>query len=226
MKLSKFNEIGRSMVEMLGVLAIIGVLSVGAIAGYSKAMMKYKLNKHAESFNQLLNNVIHLKPQLEQSFRDYSKFDFETFSKLNLIPDGMTADVKNKVILDNFGTRIYYYVGYHNEGRTFENYFNIVLSQDGAKVTKEKTEVCHNIVNIAKENAANIHNLQTRNHLEVSYSTFIRYGDLSTNTDPEKLLRNMTLEDVEQFCYACTSEKQCAFMLYVDVQNGLPTKEE
>ena len=38
---------GRSMVEMLGVLAIIGVLSVVAIAGYSKAMMKYKLNKQA-----------------------------------------------------------------------------------------------------------------------------------------------------------------------------------
>ena len=38
---------GRSMVEMLGVLAIIGVLSVGAIAGYSKAMTKYKLNKQA-----------------------------------------------------------------------------------------------------------------------------------------------------------------------------------
>lgn len=36
---------GRSMVEMLGVLVIIGVLSVGAIAGYSKAMMKYKLNR-------------------------------------------------------------------------------------------------------------------------------------------------------------------------------------
>ena len=34
---------GRSMVEMLGVLAIIGILSVGAITGYSKAMMKYKL---------------------------------------------------------------------------------------------------------------------------------------------------------------------------------------
>ena len=29
---------GRSMVEMLGVLAIIGVLSVGAMNGYSKAM--------------------------------------------------------------------------------------------------------------------------------------------------------------------------------------------
>ncbi len=39
------SENGRSMVEMLGVLAIIGVLSVGTIAGYSKAMMKYKLNR-------------------------------------------------------------------------------------------------------------------------------------------------------------------------------------
>jgi len=41
----KNNESGRSMIEMLGVLAIIGVLSVGGIAGYSKAMMKYRINK-------------------------------------------------------------------------------------------------------------------------------------------------------------------------------------
>ena len=36
---------GRSMIEMLGVLAIIGVLSVGGIAGYSKAMEKWKINQ-------------------------------------------------------------------------------------------------------------------------------------------------------------------------------------
>ncbi len=38
----KKNESGRSMVEMLGVLAIIGVLSVGGIAGYTLAMNKYR----------------------------------------------------------------------------------------------------------------------------------------------------------------------------------------
>lgn len=32
-------EKGRSMIEMLGVLAIVGVLSVGGIAGYSKAIV-------------------------------------------------------------------------------------------------------------------------------------------------------------------------------------------
>ena len=41
----KNEQSGRSMVEMLGVLAIIGVLSVGGIAGYSKAMTKFKINK-------------------------------------------------------------------------------------------------------------------------------------------------------------------------------------
>jgi len=36
------NQSGRSMIEMLGVLAIVGVLSAGGIAGYSMAMQNYK----------------------------------------------------------------------------------------------------------------------------------------------------------------------------------------
>ena len=53
----KKNENGRSMVEMLGVLAIIGVLSVGAIAGYSKAMMKFKINKTIDQVSQIVTNI-------------------------------------------------------------------------------------------------------------------------------------------------------------------------
>ena len=36
---------GRSMVEILGVLAVIGVLSIGGIAAYSKAMEKINIDK-------------------------------------------------------------------------------------------------------------------------------------------------------------------------------------
>ncbi len=50
-------ESGRSMIEMLGVLAIIGVLSVGGIAGYSKAMLKYKTNKAIDEITQLASNI-------------------------------------------------------------------------------------------------------------------------------------------------------------------------
>ncbi len=39
------SQSGRSMVEMLGVLAIIGVLSVGGIAGYKMAMNKHRANE-------------------------------------------------------------------------------------------------------------------------------------------------------------------------------------
>ena len=38
----KYKQSGRSMIEMLGVLAIVGVLSAGGIAGYSMAMQSYK----------------------------------------------------------------------------------------------------------------------------------------------------------------------------------------
>lgn len=41
---------GRSMIEMLGVLAIIGILSIGGLAGYSKAIDRYRIN---ESINQV-----------------------------------------------------------------------------------------------------------------------------------------------------------------------------
>lgn len=40
----KKQESGRSMVEMLGVLAIIGVLSVGGIAGYMLSMNRFRAN--------------------------------------------------------------------------------------------------------------------------------------------------------------------------------------
>ena len=51
------NQNGRSMVEMLGVLAIIGVLSAGGLAGYSKAMFKHKLNTTMDQITMLVTNI-------------------------------------------------------------------------------------------------------------------------------------------------------------------------
>ena len=47
------NESGRSMVEMLGVLAIIGVLSIGGIAGYTVAMNRYRANEIVDTGTKL-----------------------------------------------------------------------------------------------------------------------------------------------------------------------------
>lgn len=47
------QENGRSMVEMLGVLAIIGVLSIGGIAGYTMAMNRYRANEILDTASKL-----------------------------------------------------------------------------------------------------------------------------------------------------------------------------
>ena len=57
---------GRSMIEMLGVLAIVGVLSVGGIAGYSKAMEKFKVNKAISQYSMLIYDMLELHPYYEQ----------------------------------------------------------------------------------------------------------------------------------------------------------------
>ena len=56
-------ESGRSMVEMLGVLAVIGVLSIGGIAGYSYGMDKYRAN---ETINDVNLRAMDIMSQLTQ----------------------------------------------------------------------------------------------------------------------------------------------------------------
>ena len=69
-------EKGRSMIEMLGVLAIIGILSVGGIAGYSKAMEKFKINKLSHEYSDFIFSLIQYAPAFQkdlfnsQSLRD------------------------------------------------------------------------------------------------------------------------------------------------------------
>ena len=77
------NENGRSMIEMLGVLAIIGVLSVGGIAGYSKAMEQFKINKTIEQISQIATNV----RTLYANQGDYAGLNLETIIKANALPE-------------------------------------------------------------------------------------------------------------------------------------------
>ena len=69
------SQSGRSMVEMLGVLAIIGVLSVGGIAGYRQAMLQKNLNDIAQGVSLAL---IEAKRDLEQT-GEYRGRVFETY---------------------------------------------------------------------------------------------------------------------------------------------------
>ena len=76
---------GRSMIEMLGVLAIVGVLSVGGIAGYSKAMTKFKINKTADQISQIVTNIRTLYAQQTT----YDGLNTVNAYNMGVIPDEM-----------------------------------------------------------------------------------------------------------------------------------------
>ena len=122
-----YTQSGRSMVEMLGVLAIIGVLSVGAITGYGKAMFKYKLNKQTEQLNQLINTVTQYYPQL------HSKTAINLvpiLKKLNVIPKEMIKYDNSVLIYDSFNNAIEITTDTRsdlNDGAIHMRYYGILL---------------------------------------------------------------------------------------------------
>ena len=63
-KTFQFAQSGRSMVEMLGVLAVIGVLSIGGIMGYNYAIAKTKSNS---IMNELTLRAMALSASLERT---------------------------------------------------------------------------------------------------------------------------------------------------------------
>lgn len=81
MKQFRSEQTGRSMVEMLGVLAIIGVLSVGGIAGYSKAMAKFKLTKAMDQVSTTVTNI----RTLYSGQPNYSGLDTGTMIKMGAV---------------------------------------------------------------------------------------------------------------------------------------------
>ena len=183
---------GRSMVEMLGVLAIIGVLSVGAIAGYSKAMNKYKLNKQAEQISWLLNAMYRYKDLLGQnphreSFVPYLK-------KLGEIPQEMIKDGSG-YLYDRFGAKIAL------QTNDCENNIcqSIILRYHTS--SSENFAVCQNLLTVAKEFHNDIHrtgvykNTNDTDNYGNSY-----YGDKKCTNN---CIRNITQEQIYNQCKYC-----------------------
>jgi len=78
-------ESGRSMIEMLGVLAIVGVLSVGGIAGFNKGMAKYKSDRLINQVNEIQMNIRNIF--LTQ--HNYEALSNQNAISLGLIPTDM-----------------------------------------------------------------------------------------------------------------------------------------
>lgn len=204
---SKDASSGRSMVEMLGVLAIIGVLSVGAIEGYSKAMMKYKLNQHAQAVNMLINNVLQLKDHLK-SEPDKSTYYGTMLHKLNMLPDGIEY-VANTTLQDTWFNAIIAVYHTDSNARSYGG-IHFIYPQNALGA-----EICRNIVIAAKENAADLWLIESRKDNGNDNFTYYghAYGDRYCGND-KKCIRALSLNDISQLCNICDNKSCDLYVLY------------
>lgn len=126
------NQKGRSMIEMLGVLAIIGVLSAAALAGYSKAMAKHKLNRTMQQMVTIVSNVRTVFYNSKDPTAPYSLFGATKAAsaegmikavQLNVFPDEMVVSNGNPPVVQNLYKGDVYIIT-DDEGKSFEVVFD------------------------------------------------------------------------------------------------------
>ena len=211
------NPLGRSMIEMLGVLAIVGVLSVGGIAGYSKAMEKFKVNKTLEQYSYLvagmLGNVNEFKKlkcnYWEMNWQECGLRDYVLAA--NLVPaDWHSNNVRNQLI-DSDGNMVnvfsrggnlvmdFHIGGFTNndDGTGFTPYFPVKLCR---ALMSDLAQPLHSVVEYVMVYKSG-----------TNYKTF--YGDAYCG-DGKKCLNDITLTEINDECNSCQgSEQSCTVTL-------------
>ena len=143
-------QCGKSMIEMLGVLAIVGVLSVGGIAGYSKAMETINSNKRKTQFNQIFYQLEMMKNDIIRSTTAFNPAAI--WNATNDIPDGLYYS-KDGLLATKPGyvnaTKAYYYgISVGNGGGSMEMDFYLDKRTYDKKICTDFIEVAQRYKNI------------------------------------------------------------------------------
>lgn len=142
----KNTESGRSMIEMICVLAIICMLSVGGLWGYTEVMIRYKLSKAAAQYSQLFAATDQML-ETHSFLSSNGMHVAQVLEKMNLLPPGMGGKNGWKDALGN-GIELFetlsYYIHYTGNKGTF-----LLLGEDTATITN-----CVNVFEIAKNYAS------------------------------------------------------------------------
>ena len=195
----KSSQSGRSMIEMLGVLAIIGVLSLGSISGYTKAMTRYKLNRHAEQIHTILSIL--------EQYRDKMRFPGASatylkpyFQALDAIPQEMIKN-NSKNIYDVFDNRLVLKTSGSKTNPDGSGY----TSSAGVEyfMTSYSNAVCINFFQVAKEYHSDAFRIAINGGSGQSV-----YGDQYCYNG-RICLKDLSLSDMQKLCESCTESESC-----------------
>ena len=215
----KQNQFGRSMIEMLGVLAIIGVLSVDGIAGYSKAMEQFRINKAISEYSYLIYGMLEHLDDFKKTTTGMTE-NAEVFTvaeSLSLVPKSWNK-INNLQYTDSFGNMLQLWVLPNYPGGatvlTFDFYLGGVTKiSDSQNVSADfSAKLC---TEIYQKIAIPLHAVAWDANLYRSggESRFI-VGDKPCDGS-QKCLSNITLAEIHSVCDACARDNEvCAIAMH------------
>ena len=200
---------GRSMIEMLGVLAIIAVLTVGGIAGYSKAMEKWKVNQLISEYTHFMFGAIEHLDDIRKVPNGSGYADI--MQSLNIIPTSWKYYNASNVH-DRLNNRIQLWRG--GSDLVFEIYLlEEYEERDSYSLAEPRVQLCRELfLNFVQPLSEFVDysyvwrgNAQTLNPLW--------YGNNYCGAD-KKCLKNVTLAEINAACHTCgDSNGTCSIVI-------------
>ena len=198
---SRYKQSGRSMIEMLGVLAIIGVLTVGSITGYSKAMRRHLLNKQREQYSYILSAVETHHDMININTPNLPAHFTSVLKTFGWIPEEMIKD--NGIhIYDVLKNAAHFYKG--------EAYMGLDISLN----TPNAYEQCTNLYQVMKQYHAFLWATDVRKQNDGAKYGPSYYGDQYC-TGNLNCIRDLTPAKISQLCQFCNDTEDNYCILYI-----------
>ena len=209
---SVFSQSGRSIIEMLGVLAIIGVLSVGGIAGYSKAMEKWKINKTIEEYSALMTGLIEYKDNFIKNSEKEKQIGLGEFIfAAHLVPESW--GLSNNIITDTNGNGM---TAYFVKGRDERFVFDVRFARAKSNKSSFSTNLCVAFFKDIGKPLAYMMNaiFITSTQVEYAGEGHCHFGDTSVDGYPLRCLNDMTLSEMTDACQKCTEQACVIYFVF------------
>ena len=202
---------GRSMIEMLGVLAIIAVLSVGGIAGYSKAMEKFKVNKtiaeYAYLFEGLIEHIDEFHALSKPNEGDIHHGVASAADSLNLIPKAWRVGNNSINVYDEHNNLLRIFS--RNSHLVIDMYLGgFQVDEDGFSGSMNfSPKFCAELLsNVVLPLHSSLYYVFVTNMQDATY-----YGDNLCSSN-RKCIRDITLSEIQKMCNSCGKKQRCGII--------------
>ena len=194
------NQQGRSMIEMLGVLAIIGVLSVGGIAGYSKAMEMWRINKTVGEYSMFVAGLVEHIDEFNNINKEGTQYPLvETVKAMNLVPETWSI-VSAQDLRYTWGNQVGIF--------TRSGHFQLEIRQ-GKGNGKAAGKFCEAMFRNFAQPLSDV--LYMVRFFRWQFPSSYYYGNAYCGDENTECLRDLKLTEINQICKSCIDDEDLRY---------------